>query len=345
MLNSSGLRLKIGACIYDMPSFAWHMFPGRERQWTFFCNRDERLLFDERRIGAQCDWRWTSDLHIAKVFPRLGLRLLKRSLRDWPIKLKSETPQDRDGVQVSFIIGHRGKERLPQLLTTLKSIAAQRGCICECIVVEQSEAPEVCSSLPGWVRYIHTPLPDPNFPYSRSWAFNVGARAARGTLLVLHDNDILVPEHYARELMARFEEGYEVINLKRFIFYLSEAHSRRVWGSGDLGLSDAPESVMQNAQGGGSLGVSHEAYFATGGFDESFVGWGGEDNEFWERAQTRVVWPYGYLPVVHLWHESQFGKFNQARDTAELYESRSAIPVEERIKELRKRNPLSMHAG
>jgi len=33
--------------------------------------------------------------------------------------------------------------------------------------------------LPDWVRYIHTPLPNKDMLYSRSWAFNVAAQEAK----------------------------------------------------------------------------------------------------------------------------------------------------------------------
>src|SRR5260370_23297256 len=102
---------------------------------------------------------------------------------------------------------------------------------------------------------------------------------------------------------------------------------------------------MQNAEGGGSIAVTRKTYFEIGGFDESFVGWGGEHNEFWERAMTRSVWPYGYMPLVHLWHTPQTERNDSERGTAALLEAKSAIPVEERIKELSARilaNPNSL---
>ena len=72
------------------------------------------------------------------------------------------------------------------------------------------------------------------------------------------------------------------------------------------GLTDAaPEVIVQNLEGGGSVATTREAFESIGGMDESFIGWGGEDNEFWQRAQTCRVWPYGYLPIVHLWRPSQ----------------------------------------
>lgn len=341
--TSPSLRQKAGAIIHDLPRFLWAMRPVRSYRsgkapWVRMRNRDERLIAGEAGRGAQCDWQWTSDLHISKVYPALGRMLMKRALRDWPIKLMAEPVRQDNGVEVSFIIGHRGKERLPHLLATLRSIAAQRKVDFECIVVEQSLLEEVRERLPQWVRYVHTPLPDPDLPYCRSWAFNVGARKAKGGILVLHDNDLLAPQDYASELAARCKEGYEVINLKRFIFYAGESLSKRLFYAQESVMAEPPETIMQNALGGGSLAVTRGAYFALGGFDESFVGWGGEDNEFWERAQTLSVWPFGYLPFVHLWHADQTGKFGRERFTARLFERRSAIPATQRIRELTTRD-------
>jgi hypothetical protein len=336
---SYSLKHKIGAMVYDLPQFVWAMRPARWNRlgsapWVRFRNRNERLILAPSRLGAACDWQWTSDLHIAKVFPATGLHLMKRALTDWPITLRPKPEPPDDPAAVSFIIGHRGLARLPHLLLTLQSIAAQRRVAVECIVVEQSVTPQVQSALPAWVRYVHTPLPQADIPYCRSWTFNIGAQMAQGRLLVLHDNDLLVPCDYAAHLMKRFSEGYEVINLKRFIFYLSEAHTGGMLATQRVLLNEAPETVMQNALGGGSIAIARDAYFAIGGFDESFIGWGGEDNEFWERATTRRLWPYGYLPIVHLWHAAQPGKHDAQRQTAEMLDQLSAIPASQRIANL-----------
>ena len=337
------LRQKAGAIIHDLPRFLWAMRPARSYRssrapWVRMRNRNERLIAGKAGRGAQCDWQWTSDLHISKVYPALGRMMMKRALRDWPINLLAEPDRQDEDVEVSFIIGHRGITRLPHLLLTLQSVAAQRDASVECVVVEQSESPEIEEKLPGWVKYIHTPPPYADMPYCRSWAFNVGARKAKGKILVLHDNDLLAPQDYSSELADRCNEGYEVINLKRFIFYAGESLSKRLFHARESLMDEPPETIMQNALGGGSLAVTRDAYFALGGFDESFVGWGGEDNEFWERAQTLSVWPFGYLPFVHLWHPDQVGKFSQERFTARLFERRSAIPAKQRIRELTTRD-------
>ena len=101
---------------------------------------------------------------------------------------------------------------------------------------------------------------------------------------------------------------------------------------------------MQNAEGGGSIAILKDAYERIGGMDEGFVGWGGEDNEFWERAQTLRLWPYAHLPLWHLWHPPQPGKYAQDNATLHRYREMSESPVEERIRRL-KGNPGGKLSG
>lgn len=306
-----------GAVLFDLPRFAICMRSSNRASWMFMCNRNERLIQDELGIGVRCDWRWTSDLHAAKVFPLIGRFLMQRALSDWPISLFDTPISSGTEPDITFIIGHKGLARLPHLLLTIESIAGQKGPKIECIVVEQSPKQEIKTYLPHWVRYVYTPLIEANAPYNRSWAFNVGARLARSRVLVLHDNDMLIPADYAKEIITRAWEGYEAINLKRFIFYLSKNHTSKVFSKNSIQSDVPPQTVVQNLEAGGSLAVLASTYFEIGGFDESFVGWGGEDNEFWDRAQTRKVWPYGYLPIVHLYHEPQTGKLTSKINTSQ----------------------------
>jgi GT2 family glycosyltransferase len=173
-------------------------------------------------------------------------------------------------------------------------------------------------------------------PYCRSWTFNVGEKQARGSVIVLHDNDMLVPADYSSQILTRVAQGYEVVNLKRYIFYLNESHTRSIFDEATSLLKEAPEAIVQNLEAGGSVAITRDAYERIGGMDESFIGWGGEDNEFWERAQTCKVWPYGYLPIVHLWHPAQPGKQHGDNHTLKHYQRLSGMPAQERVAILRK---------
>jgi len=332
------LRKKIGALIYDWPQYRGLMAspsrPGRT-PWIGVRNRDERIEANGR--GIRCHWQWTSDVHLCKVFPSTGLALMRRAFSDWPVALADEREADDTSPDVTFVIGHRGLDRFPLLQMTLRTIAAQSDSSIECIVVEQSGNRDIETLLPKWVRYIHTPLPTLNFPYCRAWTLNVGAREARGRLLILHDNDTLVPERYACEMLARLDDGADFLELKRFTFYLDEEHTRHILERGGLTFDRPPEAVVQNLQGA-SIGARRDAFFAIGGFDESFVGWGGEDNDFWDRARTMRVDEFGYLPLVHLWHAPQAGKTDRSNAPAVArYREIEDIAPEERIRALRSR--------
>jgi len=294
------------------------------RGWVRYRNRNESLTLDPHTGGARCDWMYTSDLHLCAVYPFTARWLLRRATAQWPIE-SAERPKIDGAARVSFIIGHRGETRAPLLLKTLASIAAQRGVPIECIVVEQSAQPVTQPRLPQWVRYLHTPIASDDEPYNRSSTLNAGAAIANAPLLVLHDNDFLVPADYATELAKRHDEGHEFIDLKRFMFY-----RRRD--------SDVPERVVQNLLAGGSVAADRRAYDEIGGFDESFVGWGGEDNEFWDRASTRRAFAYAYLPLVHQWHAPQPEKAaDEVNAGRAKFEERMRIPAAERIRLLRDR--------
>lgn len=299
-MEMASLRHRLGALVYDWPRFLLTM--SRPHGWVRFRNRNERLTIDPATGGARCEWMFTSDLHLCNVSPFAARALMRAALRDRPIAL-ADAPRVSGAPRASFIIGHRGTPRLPLLLKTIESIAAQDVAI-ECIVVEQSVEPIAKAHLPAWVRHVHTPIASDAQPYNRAATLNAGARAAASPLLILHDNDFLVPSAYAAELLQRHGEGWEFIDAKRFMFYLTQRDTEALLRNGDP-EPVAAEHVTQNLLAGGSVAADRSAYFAIGGFDESFVGWGGEDNEFWERASTRRAYAFARLPLVHLWHAPQ----------------------------------------
>ena len=333
------MRSRLGTLLFDRPRLAWPLYWGgtARRRWAEFRNRGERIVANPVGRGFDCEWRWTSDLTLTRVYPRLGSRLLGVAFAEWPLRIvDAPITQGQPRPDVTFLIGHRGQTRLPLLQATVRSLLAQERCACEVIVVEQSREPLLPGHLPAGVRLVHQHPPDSGMPYSRSWAFNAGAREAKGRLLVFHDNDVLAPESYAFELLRLAAEGFEAFRLQRFVFYLDEGSTASVVtgrGPGPLDLKGLqPELVRQNCQGH-TIAVTREAYFRIGGHDEAFLGWGGEDNEFYDRCRLLRFHPWGYLPFVHLWHAPQPGKSNPAGTLAHLEEV-MAVPREERARRL-----------
>ena len=320
------LRQFLGALVYDAARFE-RQVRGR---WELIHNRAEVITVDASGHGVQCEWKWTSPVDYCRFVPGSDSRLLRATLAQWPIE-SAAAPRAAGNPDVTFLIGHRGRVRLPLLLATLGSIAAQRDAVVECIVVEQSPSPDIEHDLPPWVRYIHQRVAD-DMPYNRAATFNAAAAAARGDILVLHDNDMLVPVHYGAELMRQRGLGWDALDLKRFIFYLTARDTARVLAGEGLAIHERGE-VIQNLRGG-SIAITKTAYEAIGGFDETFVGWGGEDVEFWERAETLRTNRFGYLPIIHLWHEAQPGKQGNDSPGVQRYKELAAVPARERIARL-----------
>lgn len=305
--------------------------------WLAIRNRREQLEAAPDGHGFRCCWTFTSSLHATRVQPALGQRLWQRAHAQAPIQQSSQPPMSlgNDRPQLSVIIGHRGLQRLPLLLATLESIAGQEGVRLECLVVEQDQASQIQSALPSWVRHIQAPLQDPQAAYNRSHAFNVGAAAARAPVLLLHDNDMLIPSQYAARLLERLSRGYDSINPKRFIFYASEADSTGLL-NGSISLPNVcPREIVQNLEAGGSIAIRRSTYLDIGGMDERFVGWGGEDNEFWDRCLTRPAWAWGYEPILHLWHAPQPLKLQERNPNVDRYHELMQIPAPQRIAHLR----------
>ena len=122
------------------------------------------------------------------------------------------------------------------------------------------------------------------------------------------------------------------MRLMRFLFYLGPGDTERFLleknAPGRRLRDSSPEMVRQNCQGG-TIAVERAAYFHLGGHDEGFTGWGGEDNEFFDRCRLLRFHPWGYLPFVHLWHVPQTGKGMSDGRRAHLEEV-LAVPAEAR---------------
>jgi hypothetical protein len=304
-----GPRQLLGAALLDVPRLLPRLLTSSG--WVGFGNRRDDLRDAPSGRGVFCVDRWSSELHVCRAFPALGSLLMRRALREWPISMSPSLPSERTP-EITFVVPFRGAARLPALRATLASLHAQREMAVECIVVEQ-DARAYAVDLPAGVRHVH--LPDGG-EWRKSRALNVGVSRARAPIVICHDADILVPDAYARQAREVIESGFEVAQLGRLLFYLDATVSADVIAAGSLQGRQRPLSAKQNWPGG-SIVICRSTYLDLGGFDESFTGWGGEDNEFFDRCLSRPFWRYGYLPFVHLWHADQGEKIDvQAREQA-----------------------------
>jgi hypothetical protein len=304
-----GPRQVVGAALLDVPRLLPRLLT--RSGWVGFGNRHDELRTAPSGKGVYCVDRWSSELHVCHVFPVLGAFLLRRALREWPISMTRSLPSEL-APEITFVVPFRGAARLPALRATIASLCAQREVAVECVVVEQ-DAQAYAVDLPAGVRHVH--LPDGG-EWRKSRALNVGVSHSRAPIVICHDADILVPDDYARQAREVLDSGFDVAQLGRLLFYLDASVTADVIAGRSLVGHQRPFRAKQNWPGG-SIVIRRSTYLDLGGFDESFTGWGGEDNEFFDRCLSRPFWRYGYLPFVHLWHADQGEKIDaQAREHA-----------------------------
>ena len=303
--------------------------------WLDLCNRRECLEHNSSSGGRIAKWADSSRLTVARMFPDVGRRLLMHCIREWPFAFAAEdvmdiarTPLNRP--EVSFIVGIRGTARLPLLQASLSTLQAQVDARCEIIVVEQSFDREIQSFLPPDVRYFHLPISRPEVPWNRSWALNYGVRKAQGRFVILLDADMLLPNRFAKAIAQILDDDVDAVRPVRFIFYLDRPTSEQVQQCRSLSDIQQVAQVTQNTPN--PIAMRRDRYLELGGHDESFYGWGGEDNEFVSRLRSLRVSEGGFLPLVHLWHEVSRGL--DGGRSANRLAGRLAIPVEKRIREL-----------
>ncbi len=329
-----------GVLLKDVPRFlqafrnSGEGFTSHHNGWIRLCNRIENLSANPNGIGVACNWKWGSDLVACDVLPMLGRALLKLSLTEWPIEFADSPQLSEAPPKVSFIFAHSGTDRLPQLRRTIRSLFAQVGCPVEVIVVDQSEVP-VLAQLPFHVQYRHLDKSTVQAGWHKSWAYNVGARIAKSDILVFQDGDICVPRSYAEEVYRTLTSGgHEAASIQRLLYYLDPDSTRRIENADSCDIPLTPERVFQNWKGG-TIAIRKDAFFRIGGFDEGFVDWGGEDDEFYDRCAALKHCRFGYLPFIHLWHKPQPGrKQGDNPNIAYVMPWRMQIPLGPRIDEL-----------
>ena len=212
--------------------------------------------------------------------------------------------------QASYIITWRensDSDRRANLLTVLAWLA--RVSELEVIVVEQDAIPRIQEALPdAGCKWIFAYNPG---PFNKSWGFNVGVRYCSTPILGFGDADLIVDGVLA-QCIAYCARGIQTLKPYRRLIDLTPEETAIVRG-GNYGFQPSrSEASAPNREprgefvvfGGGLFFMRTDAFRQVGGWDERFVGWGGEDDAMTykiERSRLSAV-ELDEHPAIHLWH-------------------------------------------
>lgn len=203
----------------------------------------------------------------------------------------------------------------------------------ELIIVEQikdkSQVPEL--SLP--YKHIRLPLNDDRF--NKSWCMNVAARQGKYPHLLFIDADSLFGKDFFRSIKYYIRETIyprnQIMLCWNYIIGL-------IGKDNPISRHIRPDMT---AAMGGIWYANRDYYFNNfGGMNENYFGYGGEDNDAYERAFVLMNGPPAFMPypLIHQYHD-----WEKPSECVKQWEITRAYPKEiiNRLKKVSLGNPIS----
>lgn len=207
----------------------------------------------------------------------------------------------------------------------------------ELLVIEQDREPHLDSS--AWSASArHVFLPNSG-PFNKGWGMNTGARLAANDVLLFCDADLLLPltalqtgENLARRRVA-------AVNPYDRLIELDEDETEALLRADPTQIApdfDAPRARSERGNReqlpfcGGAFFMRRSMHRQLGGFDERYLGWGGEDDALSTKLlrSTSSVASLESRSAIHLWHardyEHTFGDPHYPANRARLKRLRRA---------------------
>jgi predicted glycosyltransferase involved in capsule biosynthesis len=199
----------------------------------------------------------------------------------------------------TFIIAYRHNlERLQNLRRVLDWINGFARV--EVIVVEQDIHSKI-SHLDLKAKHIFTRS---NLPFNKSLAFNVGLKHSTSNIIVFGDSDLIMePNSFIRGLESMNE--FEMCNPYHTVIDLTQQESNLSLeqllqinrpGRGETDIQKVPLC-------GGICIFRRDAIQRIAGWNEDFIGWGGEDDFQSIKVKQFLTWTELQSKCFHLYHE------------------------------------------
>ena len=199
----------------------------------------------------------------------------------------------------TFIIPYRhSMDRLMNLKRTIEWITSFTGA--EVILVEQDKVPKIKNLYLKNVKYVFTKS---ELPFNRSWGFNVGIKYSTTPIVIFGDSDLILDPQQFIDSVNKLNE-YDVVSPYSSVIDLEPQEV-------NLGLPGWKQ-IARPGRGdtdnqkinlcGGIVMMRKDAATRIGGWDQSFIGWGGEDDFEAFKVKTLLTWYEMPGRVYHLFH-------------------------------------------
>ncbi len=228
----------------------------------------------------------------------------------------------------TFIIGYRHSlEKFNLLKRTIDWVSGFAGV--DIILVEQDTHSKI-SHLPLKARHIFLKS---DKPYNKAWGFNIGTKLSKSNVIVFSDLGVIMdPNKFIEGLRAI--EQYDMVSPYSSVLDLNPQESNLQLQ--DMLKIDRPgrgetDNQKINICGGISI-FRKDAIQKIAGWNEDFIGWGGEDD--FQTIKVENFLTYTTLPYkcYHLYHNREVPNQNGYQRTLQLLQNLRNLSKDDLVK-------------
>lgn len=227
----------------------------------------------------------------------------------------------------TYIIGYRHKpDRLNNLRKTLDWINSFSNV--EVLLVEQDKHSKI-EDLNLKCKHIFIKS---EMPYNRSWAFNVGLKYSQSNVIVFGDSDLIMnPDDFIKGLNSLNQ--YEMVSPYHSVVDLTPEESNLNFNN-IIQINRPGRGETDNQKiniSGGIAMFRRDAIQKIAGWNESFLGWGGEDDFQTIKVKNLLTWIELKARCYHFWHQRSQPDMAYYQQSLQLLNQAQKLTKEELI--------------
>lgn len=228
----------------------------------------------------------------------------------------------------TYIIGYRhNPDRFHNLKKVLDWINGFANV--DVILIEQDTHSKI-SHLPLKARHIFLKSEK---PYNKSWAFNVATKEAKSDIIIFADSDLIMNPNEFIEAVKLLEK-YEMVNPYSSVVDLQPNETNHQLDQ--MLLIDRPGRGETDHQKvplcGGICIFRKSAILKIGGWNESFMGWGAEDDFQSHKVKNFLSWTECKNKCYHLYHSRETPNMLYYQRNLQLLQQLTSLSKEDLVK-------------
>jgi hypothetical protein len=203
--------------------------------------------------------------------------------------------------KITYVIAYQHRsDRLQNLRRVLEWLQPFQGL--EILIIEQDKKSKIAELN---LRAKHIFIKS-NMPFDKAWAFNVATRYVTTPIIIFGDSDLVMHPNAFIQAVQQLD-FYDCVNPYNSVVDLTPQESQMdlntVLQINRIGRGEAADDIQKVPLCGGIIMFKKEKLYEIGGWNQDFIGWGGEDD--FQSLKVKTFLTHTTLPnkCYHLYHD------------------------------------------